>query len=134
MFTNLPETPCGYLTTSSPGATTSRTKERAAAVAPHAEMDARLFDGRREPREPVGRECQVRLEGQRSHRSRRRKKGERDRGRVAFLAAKAGPERGADDRFDRVEVRLRRKVRLAALARHLRGGYDGSVIVGPFSL
>ena len=32
MLTNLPETPCGYLTTSSPGATTSRTKQSAGSV------------------------------------------------------------------------------------------------------
>ena len=154
MLTNLPEAPCGYFTTSSPGAMTSSTKQSAGSVrvvphthnsplrllAPHTEMDARLLDGGRQPRQRVGRERKARLECQRPDRPVGRKKGERDRRRVAFFAAQAGPERGVDDRFDRLEVRLRRQIRFAALARHhglmrevcpdaagaaRAGGYDG---------
>ena len=80
---------------------------------PHAEVNARAFDRRRQLGEPGRRQRQVPLESQRRARVLGPQERERDLRREPFLAAQARPERGVDDGFDGVGIRRRRRGRRA---------------------
>ena len=109
---NLPTSPRWCLTTSRPGAATSRTRQKTrniprraphaqlAVLPPDAEMDAAALDGGRDLDQRRRGERQRLLEEQRLLGAVRRHERQRDFRDVAFLAAQARPERGVDDRLD----------------------------------
>src|SRR5439155_20943671 len=80
-------------------------------------MNAGALNGRRELREPSGLERYRPLESERIRGLLRRQECQRDRGDEVLLASKARPERGVDQRLDRLGIRRRRDARLAALLR-----------------
>jgi hypothetical protein len=80
-------------------------------------MNSGTLDGGREPREGGWSQWQWPLEPERLPRLFGRKESEGNFGGVTFLAPEARPERGINNRFDSLRVRLRSQVLPIVLTR-----------------